>query len=54
MRSDNEAESLGFSGPNGNIVLRHQEFALAIPPDPCDPKRAKALLAEAGCPRSCA
>src|SRR5262249_52637715 len=47
-RAINEAESLGFSGPTGNIVPRHQEFALAIPPDPYDPKRAKALLAEAG------
>jgi peptide/nickel transport system substrate-binding protein len=46
----NEAESLGFSGPTGNIVPRHQEFALAIPPDPYDPKRAKALLADAGFP----
>ena len=46
----NEAESLGYSGPTGSIVPRHQEFALAIDPDPYDPKRAKALLAEAGYP----
>src|ERR1700704_345885 len=46
----NEAESLGFSGPTGNIVPRHQEFALPIAPDPYEPKRAKALLVEAGFP----
>src|SRR3989475_1098832 len=46
----NEAESLGYSAPTGNIIPRHQEFALAIDPLPYDPKRAKALLAEAGYP----
>jgi peptide/nickel transport system substrate-binding protein len=44
----NDAESLGFSGLTGNIVPRHMEFALAIEPDPYDPKRAKQLLTEAG------
>jgi peptide/nickel transport system substrate-binding protein len=44
----NDAESLGFSGITGNIVPRHMEFALPIEPHPYDPKKAKALLAEAG------
>jgi peptide/nickel transport system substrate-binding protein len=46
----NEAESLGFSGITGNFIPRHQEFALALDAHPYDPKRARALLAEAGYP----
>src|SRR5215468_10565917 len=46
----NEAESLGYSAPTGNIVPRHQEFAVAIDPHAYDPRRARALLAEAGFP----
>ena len=46
----NEAESLGFSGITGNFIPRHQEFALPIDAHPYDPKRARALLAEAGYP----
>src|SRR2546422_780627 len=36
----NEAESLGFSGPTGNIVPRRQDFALAIDAHAYDPRRA--------------
>jgi peptide/nickel transport system substrate-binding protein len=46
----NEAESLGFSGITGNFIPRHQEFSLPIDAHPYDPKRARALLAEAGYP----
>jgi peptide/nickel transport system substrate-binding protein len=49
-QSINEAESLGFSGITGNFIPRHQEFALPLDAHPYDPKRARALLAEAGYP----
>src|SRR4051794_6143303 len=45
-----EADTLGASKPNGNVVLRSMEYALPIEPDPYDPERAKKLLAEAGYP----
>jgi peptide/nickel transport system substrate-binding protein len=46
----NEAENLGASRLNGNIVPRMFEFAIPIEPHPYDPGRARQLLAEAGYP----
>jgi peptide/nickel transport system substrate-binding protein len=45
-----EAETLGASPPNGNVVPPGFEYALRIEADPYDPARAKQLLAEAGYP----
>jgi peptide/nickel transport system substrate-binding protein len=46
----NQAETLGHSKPTGSIIPSAFEYALAVPPHPYDPARAKKLLAEAGYP----
>jgi peptide/nickel transport system substrate-binding protein len=45
-----EADTLGASKPNGNIVLQGFQYALPIAADPYDPEQAKKLLAVAGFP----
>jgi peptide/nickel transport system substrate-binding protein len=46
----NEAACLGFCPPAGVIVPRVMDFALQVEAPPCDPDKAKQLLAEAGYP----
>jgi peptide/nickel transport system substrate-binding protein len=45
-----EAACLGFCPPAGVIVPRLMDYALQVEAPPYDPKKAKALLAEAGYP----
>src|SRR5262249_15744090 len=45
-----DAETLGASPPTGNVVPKSFEYALALPPHPYHPTRAKRLLAGAGYP----
>ncbi|MGE3540456.1 MAG: ABC transporter substrate-binding protein [Candidatus Tectimicrobiota bacterium] len=46
----NEAETLGYSKLSGGIIPQDYEFALKLETYAYDPKKAKALLAEAGYP----
>ena len=46
----NEALNLGYSRVTSNIIPQHLEFHWKSPPPVYDPRRAKALLAEAGYP----
>jgi peptide/nickel transport system substrate-binding protein len=46
----NEAACLGFCPPTAVIIPRVMDFALQTEPLPYDPKKAKALLKEAGYP----
>ena len=43
-----DADTLGASKPNGNVVLKRFEYALPIEADPYDPVQAKKLLAGGG------